>query len=102
MKEYDVYVPRNYNDGQPIAKKKLKQIKALLSEEFGGVTEIQLRKKGWWKMQAVIFRDKITIFRVFAKNTRAARRFLREFKDRLKQDLEQEEILIVEKEARLL
>ena len=69
MREYDVYVPRNYNDGRPVAAKKLKQIKRLLSDQFDGVTEIHLRKKGWWKAGGVVFRDKITIFRVFASAT---------------------------------
>ncbi len=49
-----------------------------------------------------LFRDKITIYRVFATNTRRARAFLRQAKERLKKDLKQEEMLIVEKDANLL
>jgi hypothetical protein len=45
VKEYDLYVPRNYNDGSPVEKEKLKRIKRLLTDEFGGVTQIRLRKK---------------------------------------------------------
>lgn len=66
------------------------------------MTEIHLRKKGWWKMDNVTFRDKITIFRVYSARTRHARTFLRKLKEFLKQDLKQEEILIVEKDARIL
>ncbi len=40
MKEYDIYVPRNYNDGSPVEKKKLKAFKKLLADEFAGVTEM--------------------------------------------------------------
>ena len=100
MKEYEVYVPRNYNDGSPVEKNKLKGIKKLLVDQFGGVTEIHLRKKGWWKMGDVLFRDKITIFRVFAPDARGARPFLRRLHQQLRNDLRQEEILIVEKEAK--
>lgn len=102
MKEYDVYVPRNYNDGRPVPNKTLKQIKRLLSDQFDGVTEIHLRKKGWWKAAGMTFRDKITIFRVFSRNTRGARRFLRVLKKELKTGLRQKESLIVEKEAKFL
>jgi hypothetical protein len=102
VKEYDLYVPRNYNDGSPVEKAKLKRIKQRLADEFGGVTQIRLRKKGWWKMGAVVFRDKIDIFRVFAASTRRARRFFRQLKEELKRDLQQEEILIVEKDAEIL
>jgi hypothetical protein len=53
-------------------------------------------------VEAVIFRDKIDVFRVFAAHTRRARRFLRQLKEQLEEDLKQEEILIVEKEAKIL
>lgn len=102
MKEYDLFVPRTYNDGSPVERKKLRKIKRLLADEFSGVTEIHLRKKGWWKMGRVTFRDKITIFRVYAATTRSARKFFRELKEHLKEDLQQEEILVVEKEARII
>src|SRR5207245_3482141 len=102
VKEYDIYVPRNYNDGSPVEKEKLKRVKQLLTDEFGGVTQIRLEKRGWWRTGAVIFRDKIDIFRVFGGNTRRARGFLRRLKEHLRDDLNREEILIVEKEAKLL
>ena len=53
-------------------------------------------------MGTVLFRDKITIFRVFAAKTRQARRFFRQLKESLKEELNQEEILLVEKEAKIL
>ena len=102
MKEYELYVPRNYNSGAPVEKNKLKRIKRQLADEFGGVSEIHLRKKGWWKIGTVLFRDKITIFRVFAANTRQARRFFRQLKEALKRELEQEEILVVEKDVNII
>jgi hypothetical protein len=102
VKEYDLFVPRNYNSGLPVEKKKLKKIKQQLADEFAGVTEIHLRKKGWWKMGNVTFRDKITIFRVYSTRTRQARKFFREMKEFLKKELKQEDILVVEKEARIL
>jgi hypothetical protein len=46
--------------------------------------------------------DEIVIFRVLTANVRAARRFFRKLKAELKRDLEQEEILIVEKDAEAL
>jgi hypothetical protein len=48
------------------------------------------------------FDEQTGLPRVITGNIRAARRFLRELKEELKRDLDQEEILIVEKEAELL
>jgi hypothetical protein len=50
-------------------------------------------------MGHVVFRDEIVIFRTHARDVRAARRFFRQFKLELRKDLQQEEILIVEKQA---
>jgi hypothetical protein len=102
VKEYDLYVPRNYNNGLPVEKTKLKKIKKQLADEFVGVTEIYLRKKGWWKLGTMTFRDKISIFRVLAADTRRARKFFRELKGKLKGELQQEEILIVERDVKVL
>jgi hypothetical protein len=52
VKEYDLFVPRNYNDGSPIERTKLKRIKQQLADQFEGMTEIHLRKKAGGKRQA--------------------------------------------------
>jgi hypothetical protein len=50
----------------------------------------------------VTYQDAIVIYRMITGDVRAARRFLRQLKEELKEDLDQEEILIVEKEADLI
>jgi hypothetical protein len=102
VREYDVFVPRNYNDGTAVERRKLRAVKNKLCDEFAGVTEIHLRKRGWWRLGGIRFRDKITIFRVVADDARGARRFLRQLKEGLKRELIQKEILIVERQVKLL
>jgi hypothetical protein len=102
VREYDSYVPLNYNDGSPIEAAKIDEIGTSLLNEFGGYTFFPQPKKGAWKMGRVVFRDDIAIYRVHASDVRAARRFLRRLKEELKKSLRQEEILIVEKEAQTL
>ena len=102
MKEYELYVPLCYNDGSPVEATKIQRIGERLLEHFGGVTFFPQPKQGLWKMGPVTFRDDIVIFRVLTDNVRAARRFFRELKAELIEDLQQEEILIVEKEAEVL
>lgn len=102
MREFEVYVPRNYNDERPIPRKKIRRIKNRLNRFFPGVTEIHLRKRGWWKFEGIVYRDKITIFRILTNKKRRARRLLRKLKEKLKVALQQEEILIVERKVRTL
>ena len=102
MKEYELYVPLTFNDGSPVDPKMVETIGEQLLEEFGGLTFFPQLNQGLWRMGHVTFRDQIVIFRVLTSDVRGARRFFRALKRRLKTDLKQEEILIVEKQAETL
>lgn len=102
MKEYDLFIPLRYNDGTPIEHRKLRSLQDRLLDEFGGLTFFPQPNEGYWRMGAVTFRDEIIIFRVIASRARTARRFLIRLKKELKRDLQQEEILIVERDVETL
>ena len=53
-------------------------------------------------MGDVVFRDEVVIFRVLAGGVRSARGFFRELKRDLLRQLQQEAILIVEREVETL
>ncbi|MEX0702443.1 MAG: hypothetical protein WD069_10145 [Planctomycetales bacterium] len=102
MKEYELFVPLRYNDGSTVESRKIERIGERLLDQFGGVTFFPQPNEGSWKMGHVTFHDEIVIFRVLTSNARVARRFFRQLKADLKEDLRQEEILIVEKDAEVL
>ena len=102
MKEYDLYLPLTYNDGTPVDAKTIERIGQRLLEQFGGVTFFPQPNEGLWRMGPVTFRDQIVIFRVLSANVRDARRFFKALKRELKTELEQEEILVVEKDVETL
>ena len=102
MKEFEIYIPLTYNDGSPIEDRKIERIGKRLLTYFDGMTFFPQRNEGYWKMGHVTFRDRIVIFRVLDARVRLSRRFLKKLKQDLKQYLRQEEILIVEKDARLI
>ena len=99
MKEYELYLPLFLNDGTEVSGELIEDIGVRLLDQFGGCTFFPQPNKGFWKMADVVFHDDIVIFRVITPNVRAARRFLRELKRELMEELEQEAILIVEKDA---
>ena len=102
LKEYEIYVPLTYNDGRPVEPEKLGELKDLLLAIFGGVTFFPQENEGYWRTGDVVFRDRIVIFRVLTGDIELAQTFLRGLKEQLKEDLDQEEILIVEKDATAL
>ena len=102
MKEYDIYIPLNYNDGTPIEARKYQDLQRRLLNHFGGVTFFPQPNKGLWKMADITYRDEIVIYRVIAPDALKARQILKELKERLKAELEQEEILMVERDVETL
>jgi hypothetical protein len=95
-------VPLKCNDGTPIEAKTIERIGQRMLERFGGVTFFPQPNEGLWRMGEVTFRDQIVIFRVLSANVRDARRFFRKLKQELKTELEQEEIVVVEKDVETL
>ena len=73
-----------------------------LLEEFAGLTYFPQPNEGFWRMGEVTYRDEIVIYRVLASNIRRARRFLQKLKQELKEEMRQEDILIVEREVESL
>ena len=80
----------------------MQSLQERLLEGFDGLTYFPQPNEGFWKMGEVTYRDEIVIYRVLARNTRHARRFLRNLKQELKKQLRQEEILIVERDIESL
>ena len=102
MKEYDLFIPLYYNDGRPIEPQKFQALQHQLLDQFGGLTFFPQPNEGFWSMAGVTYRDEIVIYRVITSDEREARQFLSDLKERLKKELRQEEILIVERHVETL
>ena len=102
MKEYDLYLPLTDNDGQPFAPRMFRSVQDELLSQFGGVTFFPQPNDGLWQMAGVTYRDEIVIYRVITPHAAKARRFFRSFKQKLKIDFDQLEILIVERDVETL
>jgi hypothetical protein len=102
VKEYDIFVPLYFNDGTPIAAEKFQELQEVLRSQFGGLTFFPQPNKGFWRMAGIIYRDEVVIYRVIAADADNSQEFLAKLKQRLKTELQQEEILIVERDVRML
>jgi len=98
VKEYDIFIPLFYNNGNPIESSKFQDLQTCLLEQFEGLTYFPQPNQGFWKFGQVSYRDEIVIYRVISKDPVGSRQFLAALKQRLKIDLQQQEILIIERE----
>lgn len=96
MREYRIYLPLKYNDGTTIEEDKFRNIKTALVDKFGAITVSSLTApyQGRWKYGGVEYLDDIITIEVVASDDRATKKFFKEFKERLKKDLRQIDILI--------
>ena len=102
MKEYDIFIPLYNNDGTPIEAIKLQDLQSRLLERFEGLTYFPQPNQGFWKFGEMTYKDEIVIYRVISQDAAGSRDFLANLKKRLKAELKQEEILIIEREIGLL
>jgi hypothetical protein len=74
----------------------IRSIKEELVDAFGAITVSSLSSpyQGAWKYGGVEFIDDIIKIEVVATNDRATKKFFKEFKERLKESLQQIDILI--------
>lgn len=100
MKEYEIYLPTTHNDGRPTDRAEIARLKATLAKAFGGYTHLRQRSEGSWSMGGVTFRDEVTIVRVLDDGT--ADFDMRAFKKTLEGVLEQDTVLIVEREVTVI
>jgi hypothetical protein len=77
-------------------------VQARLLEQFQGLTYFPQPNEGFWAFGDVTYRDEIVIYRVISQNPSTSRHFLADLKKHLKTEFRQQEILIIEREIRLL
>jgi hypothetical protein len=102
VKEYDLFIPLYYNDGRPVEPQQFQALQQQLLDQFGGLTFFPQPNEGFWTVAGVTYRDAIVIYRVLTSDAQEARQFLSALKERLKEQLQQEEILIVERDVETL
>ncbi|HEY6231730.1 MAG TPA: hypothetical protein VIW64_10725 [Pyrinomonadaceae bacterium] len=96
MRKYEIYLPLKYNDGKDIEPEKIKQIKEELIAKFGAITASSRSSpyQGTWKYGGVEYIDDIIKVEIVTSDDRLTKRFLKDFKERLKKSLQQIDILI--------
>jgi len=73
-----------------------------LLDQFGGLTFFPQPNEGFWTVAGITYRDAIVIYRVLTSDAQEARQFLSALKERLKEELQQEDTLIIERDVETL
>jgi hypothetical protein len=92
LRRYEILLPLQFNDGQPIPETLTAEAILELRERFGAVSCETQTIQGQWESAGVIFRDHLARVFVDVPDTPDNRQFFVQFKERLKGRFQQLEI----------
>lgn len=105
MREYDIYVPINYNDGVPIESFKLDMVKDDLLANFEGLSVSSEPVIGYWRNpdnRVYVHHDFNYVYKVIADDSEHVRGVITALKIRLEKALRQEKIFIVVRDVEVM
>jgi hypothetical protein len=90
MRKYEIDLPLSYCDGEPIEQEKIKSVRDELRDVFGSFV-VPDRKT--WKYDGVRYIEIMKV-EIVTTDDKVPKKFLKDFKERLKESLRQTDILI--------
>ena len=94
-RRFEVLLPLQFNDGRPVPERLLgKAIREIL-DRFGAATSETQKIKGFWRHKGRTYREQYSRTVVDVRDTANNRQWMREFKSRWKETLQQIELWMV-------
>jgi hypothetical protein len=90
MRKYEIHLPLNYSNGEPIEQDKIKRVRDELVAAFG---TFAVPDRKTWKYDGVKYVE-IMRFEIITTGDKVTKQFLKDFKERLKESFRQIDILI--------
>ncbi len=90
MRKYEIHLPLTYGDGEPIEPEKIRHVHEELIAAFGSFAVPHRRS---WKYDGVRYIE-IVKLEILTTDDEVPKKFLKNFKERLKESLHQIDILI--------
>jgi hypothetical protein len=90
MRKYEIHLPLNYSDGQPIEQEKIRRVHEELVGAFGSFAVPHRRS---WKYDGVRYVEIMRI-EILTAQDKIPKKLLKDFKERLKESLQLSDILI--------
>jgi hypothetical protein len=94
-RRFEVLLPLKLNDGRPVARKVLGEAVLEVVANFGAASYETQRVEGYWHHRGVTYRDDLSRLVIDVPDTAKNRRWMKQFKARWKERLEQLEIWMV-------
>ncbi len=94
-RRFEVMLPRQFNDGRAVPAEWLSRAALEISDHFGAVSYETQVIEGHWQQAGFVYRDNLARVFVDTPDTKENRAWMKEFKKRWKEKLEQLEIWMI-------
>jgi hypothetical protein len=91
-----------YNDDRAVEPQKCQALQQQLLDQFGGLTFFPQPNEGVWTVAGLTYRDAMVIYRMLTSDEQGARQFLSALTEQVKEEPQEEDILIIEREVEIL
>ena len=92
LRRYEILLPLQFNDGQPVPNELVGDVLLELRRKFGAVSLETQTIRGIWQHEEISYRDDLTKLFVDVTDTADTRQFFVEFKETLKAKFKQIDI----------
>ncbi len=95
LRRFEMLLPLQFNDGRDVPPEWLADAVLEIVERFGAASYETQKVEGHWRYQGVLYRDNLVKIVVDAPDEEENRQWMRDYKARWKQKLEQLELWLV-------
>lgn len=95
LRRFEILLPLQFNDGREVPPDWLAEAVLEIVENFGAASYETQKVEGHWRHQGILYRDNLVRIVIDAADEEANREWMREYKARWKQKLEQLDLWLV-------
>ena len=95
LRRFEILLPLQFNDGRDIPNKWLAEAVLEIVTNFGAASYETQRVEGHWRHQGILYRDTLVKIVIDTPDKEENRVWMRDYKERWKQKLEQLELWLI-------
>ncbi len=95
LRRFEILLPLQFNDGREIPPEWLAEAVLEIVENFGAASYETQKVEGHWRHQGILYRDNLVKIVIDAPDEEENREWMRDYKARWKQKLEQLELWLI-------
>jgi hypothetical protein len=94
-RRYEVLLPVRFNDGRDVPEELLGEAVNEIVAQYGAVTFYKQAAEGHWRSDDTLYRDDLALLVVDIRDTQKNRKWMKEFRNRWRERLQQLELWMV-------